>query len=145
MIVPIGLLCLDFQGSDIGPSWSSCFSLLLREGGWGGGYGGEDKSENVKLQTLAITEFMYTTYSFCYNLMSKRIISNYLLKYKSYKSNFELSSERILTKNPNSVCFSLLLRGVKLQTLAITESMYTTYSFCYNLHFRAQGSLVNTF
>ena len=25
MIVPLGLLCLDFQGSDIGPSWSSCF------------------------------------------------------------------------------------------------------------------------
>ena len=34
---------------------------------------------------------------------------------------------------------------VKLQTRVITEFMYTTYSFCYNLHFQAKGSLVNNF
>ena len=35
---------------------------------------------------------------------------------------------------------------VKLQTRVITEFMYTTYSFCYNLHFQVKkGSLVNNF
>ena len=29
MIVPLGLLCLDFQGSDIGPSLSSCFFVFF--------------------------------------------------------------------------------------------------------------------
>ena len=32
-------------------------------------------------------------------------------------------------------------QNVKLQTRAITEFMYTTYSLCYNLHFQAKGSL----
>ena len=55
---------------------------------------GEEGSKNVKLQTGAITEFMYTTYSFCYNLHFHGI--GYLvntLKYKSYKFNLELSSK----------------------------------------------------
>ena len=29
---------------------------------------GEGGSKNVKLQTRTITEFMFTTYSYCYNL-----------------------------------------------------------------------------
>ena len=39
-------------------------------GGGGGGVGGRSKAKNgVRLQTRAITEFMYTRYSFCYNLL----------------------------------------------------------------------------
>ena len=34
-------------------------------------------------------------------------------------------------------------KNVKLQTWAVIEFMYTTYSFCYNLHFHGQRSLVN--
>ena len=36
-------------------------------------------------------------------------------------------------------------KNAKLQTRAITEFMYTTYSFCYNLHYQEKASLVNNF
>ena len=43
-------------GGEGGRDWSQKDA----EGGWGGGGGGK----NVKLQTWATTEFMYTTYTF---------------------------------------------------------------------------------
>ena len=36
-------------------------------------------------------------------------------------------------------------KNAKLQTRAITEFMYTTYSFCYTLHYQEKASLVNNF